>query len=504
MLFNSPEFIFLFLPAAVALHFALARWSIEAAVIGTTVSSLLFYAWWNPPFVVLPIASILANFYLARRMAGAERVVSRRLLIIGVVGNLLPLCHYKYSDFLLSIVDGHHAVPPNVPLALSFTTFVQIAFLAYVHQRRIAPDFRRYALFAAFFPHLIAGPIVRWSSLGRQLSDPARYRLDWGNIALGLTIFTFGLAKKVLIADSLSPHVAGVFDAAARGDPVTAAAAWAGAFAFIAQIYFDFSGYSDMAVGLGLLFNFRLPINFAAPLRAVNMFDFWRRWHITLSRLARDLIYVPLALGGGVVTRAGALMLTMVVIGVWHGAGWTFVVWGALNGCFLWINQVWQALWGRRRGTAGGRLLACALTCTAFAVGCVFFRANDVESAWHLISAMACFGDGTGFEHGVLEWDDWLIGHGYVSEAFVRSWFGGTWTVVGTLWTAVALMIAWFVPDTMEIVNYREADAQSDWRRSVGSFGWQPTKVWLGITVTSGIVIITTLGRVSEFLYYQF
>ena len=456
MLFNSPEFIFLFLPAAVLLHFMLARRSVEAAIVGTTTTSLVFYAWWNPPFVALPVASILANFWLARRMVAAEPAVSRRLMVAGIMANLLVLCHYKYADFLLSIVDGHKAVPPNVPLALSFTTFVQIAFLVHVHQRRPSLDFKRYALFVAFFPHLIAGPIVRWSSLGRQIADKGRYRVDWDNIALGLTIFTFGLAKKVLLADPLSPHVAGVFDAAARGDPVTACAAWLGAFAFIAQIYFDFSGYSDMAVGLGLLFNFRLPVNFAAPLRATSMVDLWRRWHVTLSRLARDLIYVPIALGHGTLRRSFGLMLTMVVIGVWHGAGWTFVMWGALNGLLLLINQAWLAVWGAGRRSPAGRLMGWALTFTAFSVGGVFFRAIDIDAAWHMLTAMSGFGEPAGAAAPfVTDWDGWLVRHDYISGDFVRAWFGTTWSMIGTLWTCAALAIAWLVPDTMEIVDYR-------------------------------------------------
>jgi len=505
MLFNSPEFIFLFLPAAVALHFVLARFSVEAAVIATTISSLAFYAWWNPPYVVLPIASILANFWMARRIVAAGEQTARNLVIIGIAANILVLCYYKYADFLLSIIDGHKAVPPNVPLALSFTTFVQIAFLVYVYQRRISLDFSRYALFVAFFPHLIAGPIVRWGSLGRQIEDRDRYRLDWGNVALGLTIFAFGLAKKVLIADPLAPHVGVVFDAAAHAEPITVLAAWAGAFAFIAQIYFDFSGYSDMAVGLGLLFNFRLPINFAAPLRATNMFDLWRRWHITLSRLARDLVYVPLSRGGvGTIRRSFNLVLTMTLIGVWHGAGWTFVAWGAFNGVLLLINQAWQAIRGTGRGTPPGRLIGWALTFTAFAVGGVFFRAADIHSAWHLLTTMAGFGEPREVQRLALDWDAWMIRQGYVSEAFIRSWFGATWTFVGTLWLIMALAIAWLVPDTMEIVDYREGDAQSNWRRDVAPVAWRPSLVSLSVVLILLVAVFVNINRVSEFLYYQF
>ena len=505
MLFNSAEFIFLFLPVAVARHFTLARWSVNAGVVGTTLSSLAFYAWWNPPFVLLPVLSILATFWLARHILAADKVNARSLLVAGIVANLLVLCHYKYADFLLSIIDGHKFIPPRVPLALSFTTFVQIAFLVYVHQRRLKADFGRYALFVAFFPHLIAGPVVRWGSLGKQIDDPSRYRLDWGNVALGLTIFVFGLAKKVLIADRLSPHVAGVFDAAARGEPIAPFAAWAGCFAFSAQIYFDFSGYSDMAIGLGLLFNFRLPINFAAPLRSTNMLDLWRRWHVTVCRLARDLIYVPVSRANpSTLGRTFALTLTMMVLGVWHGAGWTFVVWGAYNVALLLINQSWRAVrpsWGP---SAAGAFCGWALTFTAFCAGAVFFRGADIDASWHLIHAMAGLG-GTPMPDSVpVEWDDWAIKNGYFSEAFVRAWFGMNWSMVGTLWTAAAVAIALLAPDTMEIVDYREGDAQSNWRRAVGPLEWRPSPVTFAFTGALFAVAFFELNRANEFLYYQF
>ena len=345
MLFNSSEFIFVFLPFAVLLHFALARWSVTAAVSATTLTSLLFYAWWNPPFVLLPVLSIAANFLIAQAMRGSDEGNARRLLIIGIVANLAVLGWFKYGDFLLSIVEGRRPHAPEVPLALSFTTFVQIAFLVDVWRRRDSVNFPAYAMFVAFFPHLIAGPIVRWDELGPQLRDRARYRPDWNNIALGLTIFCLGLAKKVLIADSLSPHVGPVFDAAARGEALTAAAAWGAAYAYTAQLYFDFSGYSDMAVGLGLLFNLRLPINFAAPLRATSIIDLWRRWHISLSRFLRDFVYVPLGgAAGGPARRTTNLFLTMVIGGLWHGANWTFVLWGAFHGVLLAVNHALAAV----------------------------------------------------------------------------------------------------------------------------------------------------------------
>ncbi|HXW25488.1 MAG TPA: MBOAT family O-acyltransferase [Xanthobacteraceae bacterium] len=504
MLFNSPEFIFLFLPAALVLHFSLARVSIDAALVGTTLSCLVFYAWWNPPYVALPIASIAANFWIATRVAGANDAVARRWFVAGICANVLVLCYYKYADFLLSIVDGHKAVAPNVPLALSFITFVQIAFLYDVHRRRVILDFKQYALFAVFFPHLIAGPIVRWHNLGRQLSEADRYRVNWDNIALGLTIFVFGLVKKVLIADALAPSVGTVFEAATRGEPLTAVAAWGGNFAFLTQLYFDFSGYSDMAVGLGLLFNFRLPINFAAPLRSVNIFHFWRRWHITLSQLARDLVYVPLSRGNkSMVRRSFNLVLTMTLIGIWHGAGWPFVVWGAYNGVLLLINQFWHWLTGRvGRGTPVGRLLGWALTFTAVAAGIAFFRAPDIETSWRLIKAMA------GFGHAVAdlpsELDDWAINHGYIAREFAAAWFGPYWSLRATVLTLLAVLVVAFVPDTLEITGYNEGEIAVTWRRDVGILAWRPSTVALAMTVAGFAASFLQIGRVRDFIYYQF
>src|SRR3954451_18795972 len=343
MLFNSSEFIFVFLPFAVLLHFALARWNVAAAVTATTLTSLLFYAWWNPPYLLLPILSIAANFLIARAMRAAPESTARRLLVAGIVVNLAVLGWFKYGDFAISIFEGRKPHAPEVPLALSFTTFVQIAFLADVWRRRKAVSFSVYAMFVAFFPHLIAGPIVRWEELGPQLRDRGRYRPDWNNIALGLTIFFLGLAIKVLIAARPSPHVGAVFDAAARGEALTAAAAWGAADAYTAKLYFDFSRYSDMAIGLGLLFNLRLPINFAAPLRATNIIDLWRRWHISLSRFLRDFVYLPLGGAAGPPARRTInLFLTMVLGGLWHGANWTFVLWGAFHGVLLATNHAWR------------------------------------------------------------------------------------------------------------------------------------------------------------------
>ena len=413
---------------------------------------------------------------------------------------------FKYGDFLLSIVEGRRPHAPEVPLALSFTTFVQIAFLVDVWRRRDSVNFPAYAMFVAFFPHLIAGPIVRWDELGPQLRDRARYRPDWNNIALGLTIFCLGLAKKVLIADSLSPHVGPVFDAAARGEALTAAAAWGAAYAYTAQLYFDFSGYSDMAVGLGLLFNLRLPINFAAPLRATSIIDLWRRWHISLSRFLRDFVYVPLGgAAGGPARRTTNLFA--------HHGDRRPVARRELD--IRAVGRVSRRA-ARDQSCAGGsgadgaprrrlgRFAGWAATFTAFVIGMVLFRAADLPAASNMFQAMAGFGGAPRAEAMNVSWDSWGMRVGLISEDFVRIWMGANWSVVGTLWTAAALAIILFVPDTMELTNYREGEPHSDWRRNVGALMWRPSPVWIaGLVVLFGAAYANLL-RITEFLYYQF
>lgn len=505
MLFNSLDFIFFFLPLAVILHFLAARRSVIAALITTTLISLFFYAWWKPAFVLLPILSIVCNFWLAQRIMASNEKTARLLVTLGVIANVLVLGYFKYADFALSIFEQRNPAEPNVPLALSFTTFVQIAFLVEIARHPANISLPRYAMFVSFFPHLIAGPIVRWSELGPQIAEKFRYRVNWDNIALGLTIFCFGLTKKILFADNLGIHVAPVFDAAAAGVPVTAAAAWGASFAYSLQLYYDFSGYSDMAVGLGLLFNLRLPLNFAAPFRATSIIDLWRRWHITLSRFLRDFIYVPLGgNGAGQFRRAVNLLTTMVIGGLWHGANWTFIAWGAFHGVMLTVNHLWRTWRGPRSSTPLGNLAGWALTFTAFVIGMTFFRSADIQTAGRLIEAMAGFGSAAGDASLAVSFDFWAIEKGVVTESFLRQWFGAHWSLIGTIWTVGVLAIALTLPDTMELVNYREGEPHSDWRRTWGPLTWSPSIIWTAAMVALFGVVFVNLGSFSQFLYYQF
>jgi hypothetical protein len=274
---------------------------------------------------------------------------------------------------------------------------------------------------------------------------------------------------------------------------------------YSAQLYFDFSGYSDMAVGLGLLFNLRLPINFAAPLRATSIIDLWRRWHVSLSRFLRDFVYVPLGGNrGGPVRRSAVLVATMVIGGFWHGANWTFLAWGAFHGILLAINHAWRTLHGEREQTRLRRFAGWLATFVAFAIGMAFFRAIDIATAGRVIEAMAGFGTSPADAEIKVGWDLWGIRTGVLSESFVRAWLGSYWSVVGTLWVAGALAVALFVPDTMELVDYREGEPHSDWRRPIGALAWQPSVAWAAAVIVLFAFSYTHFWQFSEFLYYQF
>lgn len=398
MLYNSFEFIFVFLPASLLLYFGAAAVSRGLANGVLCAASLLFYAWpkpwakgweWDWPNLLLLIGSILVNFVLGaliRRGPGRAKAV----LVLGVALNLAVLGYFKYANFALSnlsALTGRNFAPLTValPLGISFFTFTQIAFLVDCRRGRARElDLPRYVLFVTFFPHLIAGPIVHHGQLMPQFSTALAKRWSPANVHPGLAFFTLGLFKKVVIADSVAPWATAVFDSPGAPGFLDA---WRGSLAYTMQLYFDFSGYSDMAIGLGLLFNVRLPDNFDAPYRAASIADFWRRWHITLSRFLRDYLYIPL--GGnrhGEGRRQLNLLVTMLLGGVWHGAGWTFVAWGAYHGVLL----AAQRAWGRRRAPLPlPQFVSRPLTFLAVVIGWVLFRSSGMDRAGSMLAGMA-------------------------------------------------------------------------------------------------------------------
>ena len=421
MLYNSFQFLFIFLPACLLIYFLAAlvsRWLANALLMAM---SFVFYAWdsfviianhfWAwvdvPKLATLPAVfqvgdslrnlrviaiSIVANFTLGlllRWRSRGERF-AYTILCAGVIGNVAALAYFKYANFLLdnfAALTGHHTQHLNIalPLGISFFTFTQIAFLVDAYQGKAKElGFFRYGLFVSFFPHLIAGPIVHHTELMPQFASRGAKRWHNLNVNIGIAFLSLGLFKKVIIADSCAPWASQVFDAVG---PVSCLHAWLGAIAYTMQLYFDFSGYSDMAIGLAMMFNVRLPDNFDSPYKSVSIVDFWRRWHMTLSRFLRDYIYIPL--GGnrkGESRRQFNLMLTMLIGGIWHGAGWTFAIWGAYHGVLLMVNHVWS-----RAKLPIFAVFSRPMTFVAVVAGWVVFRAKDLHVAGDRLRSMAGF-----------------------------------------------------------------------------------------------------------------
>ena len=489
MLFNSHEFLFGFLPLVACLYFLIARWHHGYALGFMFLASLAFYAAWDYRFVPLLLGSITFNYLVGAWLLGpgaAHPSWRRRcVLAAGVAGDLLLLGYFKYAKFFLdnvALVTGAHLDAGEIvlPLGISFFTFTQIAFLVDAWRGRVESlSAVRYGLFVTYFPHLIAGPIVHHREMMPQFASLAARRPQLENLAVGLSIFAIGLFKKTVLADSVAPYVAPVFDPGSAGFVAEPGftAAWGAALAYTLQLYFDFSAYCDMAIGLSWVFGVRLPVNFFSPYRATSIIDFWRRWHMTLSRFLRDYLYIPL--GGnrrGTARRYQALLATMLLGGLWHGASWTFVVWGALHGFYLCINHAWRAFFPPLRS----RVLAWSITFLAVVIGWVFFRAPSIDVALGVLKGM-CGMNGLAFP--------------------AAGWRTHAWWIIGLL------VIALRAPNVAQLVR-AQAPLLWDPRIPEGEASvrlqWRMDPRWAAVVGALGAVATLAIGRVSEFLYFQF
>jgi len=480
MLFNSYVFILSFLPVTLVVFFLLVRLNLQKlAKIWLTVASLFFYGYWNFAYLPLLLISTGFNYYLGGAIANQKpRSKSAKLLLgFGISCNLSLIAYYKYAGFLIKTTNGlglDFVIPSIIlPLGISFYTFTQIAYLVDAFRGEIKRcDLLTYTLFISFYPQLIAGPLLLHQELMPQLQGSKNFRLSYENLAQGLVWFCFGLAKKLLIADRVSVFVAPVFDNAAQ---VSFLEAWLGALSYTLQLYFDFSGYSDMAIGLALMLNIHLPLNFDSPYKATSIVEFWRRWHMTLSRFLRDYLYVPL--GGnrlGEARRFVNLMITMLLGGLWHGAGWTYVIWGGLHGMFLIVNHGWRKL-----GWTMPKVLGWLITFVCVVVSWVFFRASSVQDATEMLLAM--FGA-----------KQILIPMSH--QAFFQSLPlpGIKFVESLPLWgdpklLAVLLLCVLFLPNTQQIMKL-----------------FKPNLWWaIGASVIATLSLLS-MNKVSEFLYFQF
>ena len=420
MLFTSAAFFCGYLPLAFLGYYLLGRRSPEWAAGWLFVVSVAFYGYWMPEFTLLLLSSIAWNFWVGSNIGKLEPISgttdNRRLakiwLIVGISVDLGVLAYFKYAGFFVANLNTLLGMDWSLgkiilPIGISFFTFTQIAFLADSFLKGTKEyKFIHFGLFVTYFPHLIAGPVLHHAQMMPQFKERETYRLNVPNISAGLFIFAIGLFKKIVLADGISPYADAVFNAAEAGIQPDMIEAWVGALAYTFQLYFDFSGYSDMAIGLSWMFNVRLPYNFNSPYKALNISDFWRRWHMTLSAFLRDYLYIPL--GGnkkGPVRRYVNLLVTMILGGLWHGANWTFVFWGTLHGVYLVINHAFQKLEGKGmaalRASIPFRLSAWALTFISAVIAWIFFRANDFPAAIRVLSGMNLFPVDSELAHGI-------------------------------------------------------------------------------------------------------
>ena len=512
MLFNSYEFVLAFVPVTLAGFYLFGAFRVRLGIAWLLLASLFFYAWWRPVYLLLLIASIVGNYaigYAVFRLREAGDARMRYALAGGVAANIALLGYFKYANFFIDAVDaatgaGITLAPIVLPLAISFYTFQQISFLVDTARGDIRlPGFLHYAACVSFFPHLIAGPIVLYREILPQFASSRLTTFDADKAAAGVMLFVIGLFKKVVIADTFATFATPVFTATAQGATPSLIECWGGALSYTLQLYFDFSGYCDMAIGLALLFNIRLPVNFNSPYKATSIIDFWRRWHITLSRFLRDYLYI--GLGGnrrGPARRYVNLFVTMLLGGLWHGAGWTFVIWGALHGLYLVINHLWRAM--RPANLHAGLLAqasARALTLLAIVVGWVVFRADSIGSAWVILRGMAG-GNGIILPQSIADLlaPVAFVLNGLGIEADRLPLFHGPREAS---WIVALALVALFAPNSQQIMGYiaPNDDAPRVTRRAMQ---WSPSRSWAVVAASAFVYTLTQMSSISEFLYFQF
>ena len=506
MLFNASEFLFLFLPLTLGVFLLLTRFSgAGAAIAWLTLASLFFYSWWNPSYLLLILGSIAVNFSLSRLISAHTSRLSERaraaLLRLGLCINLGTLAYFKYANFFVDNINflfhaGFNFEKVILPLAISFFTFQQIVFLVAAWRGTIKGyTLLEYAFAVTFFPHLIAGPIVQYHELLPQIERERWKSVRRINLETGLTIFAIGLFKKMVLADGSAEYANPFFDYMATGGWVSTADAWIGVLAYSLQLYFDFSGYSDMAIGLARMFGLILPLNFDAPYRATSIIDFWRRWHMTLSRFLKEYVYIPL--GGsrrGVMLRYANLLITMLLGGLWHGAGWTFVTWGALHGLYLMLNHAFHSLKARLpRNLLLPRPIAAAagwtLTMLAVTIAWVFFRSHDMGTAMHVLMILTGQGQGPP-EQSILQ-----------EVGLIDQWG------VKNIWIATLILIVLIAPTTQQYMRrFQSYPGVSTDERRRSILLWKPSFLH-GLFI--GVMLFAIARRFfvlkpTEFVYFNF
>jgi alginate O-acetyltransferase complex protein AlgI len=511
VLFNSLEFILGFLPITLIGFFLLGRIGQTPAIAWLFCASLVFYGWWDWHYVLVLLGSITFHFVVGLQLMRLQGAARKWLLIAAIAIDLSALVYFKYADMFIGTwnnLSGEHVALLRVvlPLGISFFTFTQIAFLVDVYENKVKEvNPLHFGLFVTYFPHLIAGPVLHHKEMMPQFAKAGIFRPRYVWLGLGLAVFCVGLAKKVLLADNLSPYANTVFNGSFDGGLLDA---WIGVLAYTFQLYFDFSGYSDMAVGLSMMIGVRLPINFFSPYKARNISEFWRRWHMTLSRFLRDYLYIRL--GGnrkGKVRRYLNLIATMFLGGLWHGAGWNFAIWGLLHGAYLCVHEAFRATLGKwLPENRAMHVLYVAMTFIAAVWAWVPFRADGFGNTLAIWSAMLG-GRGVALPEVFFSSFPSLVP---MLESFgVRRMVGGgSVFVLGLSWIVCAALVAFLTPNTYQLFRrfspalvekaIHEQIRQSRNRAIRFSTGWA---IVLGMVLAVSMLFVS---RPSEFLYFQF
>ncbi len=542
MLFNSAEFLFVFLPVTLLGFQWCGRSSKTLAIIWLSFMSLVFYGAWRKEFLLLLVGSICFNYgsaWLLAKWKNAEKQ-QNILLTSAVIINLLALSYFKYLFPTLGFLHDLGLVSNRVasvvlPLGISFFTFTQIAYLIDLKQETAELEpFANYLLFVTFFPHLIAGPILHHSEIMPQIVQRRRFTLNAHDVAAGISLFVIGLFKKVVFADRIAVYVPQAFTSTAH---VQLFSAWEGVLAYAMQLYFDFSGYSDMAIGLAYMFSIRFPLNFNSPYKAKSIINFWQRWHMTLTRYLTLYLYNPMALWmarrsahQGMWTQKHRISIsaflqkvcfptltTMFLAGIWHGAGMQFIIFGLLHGFYLSVNHAWRSFGGRIRSFAAPlstripivfSVFSTLLVFLAVLIGQVFFRADSSGQACQILGGMVGL-------HGIAlpvqvfahleHWATPLVHSGFLSPG--SSFSSGDAKEIGLL--ILLLAVVWFCPNSQQIFHssgmfLSEARTESARRLPFGIPHWKPSLGWAALMAFLFILGLIGLKRASEFLYFQF
>lgn len=531
MLFNSYVFIFVFLPIVVTVYLLVRRsWNPVWPIGWLVLASLFYYGWWKPEFVLLLLFSITVNLVFGKILINGKlsRRASRAVLTVGIVFNLGLLGYFKYAGFLVananSLFGIHWTIPSIIlPIGISFITFQKIAFLVDAH-RGLVRNFTllNYALFVTFFPQLIAGPIVHHAEIMPQLG-PAQKRDFAPDFAIGSSIFIIGLFKKVVIADTFAVYADAGYAMVKAGHPLDAASAWVAVLSYSFQLYYDFSGYSDMAVGLARMFGIVLPVNFYSPYKATSIIDFWRRWHMTLSRFLRDYLYFPL--GGnrrGPVRRYANLMAVMLLGGLWHGANWTFVVWGAAHGLMLMVNHAWQALPFSQHPvltSRPARAVAILITFLAVTLAWVPFRAESFADVRAMMGYLfPAVSDARGWPSlakflyaqfadvkGLAAFTQWFKPRELWPAVLPPDYLATAVKPVGLMLLGI-VAVTFLMPNTYQI--FRRFDPAlglpEEERKAAPRLQFRLDTRFAVVLAGMFVLAVLGLSRVSPFLYYQF